>query len=210
GAGIGLARDLVGAGVQNNPVQFLQAIARVYEMPRQAIQQLSIGRHVGGTKVIEGLHNSGIEILVPNSVDGGARKVRVFWRDNPVSQYRPSVDVSRNWRQRTAQKLGWHGFLRQWMVDLTFVLQEPGTPVLAVTMLHSKSSKKGRQAVEIVLRVVLQRMVMTFGAFHAHSQKEPAHRGGDFIHAELFEHKVGGWMPKVGRRVQQGVPLARQ
>ena len=203
-------RELVGARVQDRAMEGLESVPVADEELRQPIQQLRVRRLVRGPEVIVRLHDAGAKILVPDAVDRSPCEVRILSRDDPIGQdFAPVVSV-RDVGRGAAQELRRHLPLGGGMLDLALFVHVPSSAVRAVAVLDPQAGEECRQAVEVVLRVVLQGMVVAFGALHAHAKEQPRHRWRHLGNAELLEHEVRGGMPEVRGGVEHGVPGARQ
>src|SRR5207245_7013093 len=114
----------------------------------------------------------------------------------------------RNLRRFAAQKFGRDSLLGDRMLHLAFLIEVPRPAIFRRAMLHAHPREEGRQAVEVILSEVLQRMVVTLGALHAYTEEEARNRRSRLLHIELLQHEIRRRMPEVRGWLLKGIVFA--
>src|SRR2546425_8582115 len=95
------------------------------------------------------------------------------------------------------------------MLHLAFIVEVPSPAIFRRAMLDAHPREERREAVEVILGEVLQRMVVTFGALHAYTKEEARNGRSRLLHIELLQHEIRRRMPEVRGRLLKRIALAR-
>ena len=169
---VGGRAELIGAAVQDRADQLLEVVAVLDEVGREAVEQLVVAGGVGVAEVVDRLDDPPADQVKPDPVDQALGEERVVGARQPGRQADPPVFGRRVVEDRAAQRLGLHLAARARLADVA----RPGGVdhlfVRQIALLAADLREEGGEAVIVVLRPALERVVVALGALNAHAQEE--------------------------------------